>query len=112
MCLASSAHLVLSGKRHTLVETFVEDTGTRQSLQQDQLRMMPDFHRISKRFQKGVATLEDVVRVYQAVLRLPQLLELLADVHTSSSEATALLHSAFIEPLKVRLHLCPQQSQH
>jgi DNA mismatch repair protein MSH2 len=29
--------------------------------------MMPDFHRISKRFHRGVASLEDVVRVYQAV---------------------------------------------
>ena len=65
--------------------------------------MMPDFHRISKRFQKSVATLEDVVRVYQAVLRLPQLLELLAETQTSSTEASALLQSAFVEPLKVRL---------
>ena len=35
--------------------------------QTDVLRMMPDFHRISKRFHRGVANLEDVVRVYQAV---------------------------------------------
>lgn len=34
---------------------------------------MPDFHRISKRFQKGAASLEDVVRVYQANLLLPGL---------------------------------------
>lgn len=34
---------------------------------------MPDFHRISKRFQKGAASLEDVVRVYQAILLLPGL---------------------------------------
>lgn len=31
------------------------------------MKLMPDFHRISKRFQKSIATLEDVVRVYQAV---------------------------------------------
>jgi hypothetical protein len=29
--------------------------------------MMPDFHRISKRFHRRVADLEEVVRVYQAV---------------------------------------------
>ena len=33
---------------------------------------MPDLHRISKRFQKSVASLEDVVRVYQVVLRVGQ----------------------------------------
>ena len=37
------------------------------SKQDDYLRMMPDMHRISKRFQRSVASLEDVVRVYQAV---------------------------------------------
>jgi DNA mismatch repair protein MSH2 len=31
---------------------------------------MPDMHRISKRFQKSVASLEDVVRVYQVVLKV------------------------------------------
>jgi DNA mismatch repair ATPase MutS len=31
---------------------------------------MPDLHRISKRFQKNAASLEDVVRVYQAVLKV------------------------------------------
>jgi hypothetical protein len=31
---------------------------------------MPDMHRLSKRFQKGVASLEDVVRVYQVVLKV------------------------------------------
>jgi len=29
---------------------------------------MPDLHRIGKRFQRGKASLEDVVRVYQAIL--------------------------------------------
>jgi hypothetical protein len=32
------------------------------------MKMMPDLHRLSKRFQKGVASLEDVIRVYQVVL--------------------------------------------
>lgn len=34
------------------------------------MKLMPDMHRISKRFQKSVASLEDVVRVYQAVLKV------------------------------------------
>ena len=32
--------------------------------------MLPDMHRICKRFQKSAASLEDVVRVYQAVLKV------------------------------------------
>jgi hypothetical protein len=34
------------------------------------MKLMPDLNRISKRFQKSVASLEDVVRVYQAVLKV------------------------------------------
>lgn len=34
------------------------------------MKFMPDMNRISKRFQKSVASLEDVVRVYQAVLKV------------------------------------------
>lgn len=32
------------------------------------MKVMPDMHRLSKRFQKGVASLEDVIRVYQVIL--------------------------------------------
>jgi DNA mismatch repair protein MSH2 len=34
---------------------------------------MPDLHRISKRFQKSLSKLEDVVRVYQAVNKVSRL---------------------------------------
>ncbi|EED80646.1 predicted protein [Postia placenta Mad-698-R] len=56
-------------KRQNLVEIFVEDTSTRRTLQDEYLKMMPDMHRICKRFGKSVASLEDVVRVYQAILK-------------------------------------------
>jgi DNA mismatch repair protein MSH2 len=39
-------------------------------VQDDFMKLMPDMNRISKRFQKSVASLEDVVRVYQAVLKV------------------------------------------
>jgi DNA mismatch repair protein MSH2 len=75
------------GKRQDLVEIFVEDPNTRRAIQvtrfesfcqfmantseqEEQLKLLPDMHRICKRFQKSVATLEDVVRVYQAVLKV------------------------------------------
>ena len=56
-----------------MVEAFFEDADTRKILQDDYLKLMPDMHRICKRFQKSIASLEDVVRVYQAVLKVQYL---------------------------------------
>ncbi|KAK3486672.1 DNA mismatch repair protein msh-2 [Neurospora hispaniola] len=58
-------------KRQQLVEAFANDTELRQSMQEEHLRSIPDLYRLSKRFQRGKATLEDVVRAYQVVIRLP-----------------------------------------
>jgi DNA mismatch repair protein MSH2 len=41
---------------------------------------MPDFQRISKKFLAGRAGLEDVVRVYQAVTKLPEILDSLMEI--------------------------------
>ncbi|KAG2745523.1 hypothetical protein P692DRAFT_201868443 [Suillus brevipes Sb2] len=67
-------------KRQDLVETFVDDGSSRRTLQDDYLKPMPDLHRLSKRFKKSIASLEDVVRAYQVVLKLPDLLETLEGV--------------------------------
>nr|DBA11318.1 TPA_inf: MSH2 [Pseudozyma tsukubaensis] len=88
-------------ERQNLVELFVKDNSSLQVVQSDYLKLMPDMHRISKRFQKGVATLEDVIRVYQAVLRLPGLIQTLSDIDTPSEEHQRLIETTYIEPLKV-----------
>jgi DNA mismatch repair protein MSH2 len=49
---------------------------------------MPDMHRLSKRFQKSVASLEDVVRVYQVVLKVCRLqICLISKVFNASTAA-------------------------
>lgn len=63
---------------------------------------MPDFHRISKRFQKGAANLEDVVRVYQAILLLPGLITTLESGGQANEIWPALLRETYIEKFKVR----------
>ncbi|GHJ90150.1 hypothetical protein NliqN6_6552 [Naganishia liquefaciens] len=87
-------------KRQDMVEAFVEDHNTRRSLQADCLKPMPDFNRLTKRFNRGIASLEDVVRVYQAVSKLPQMIQLLENAQPKDQAQIDLLERTFIAPLR------------
>ncbi|WFD33172.1 MSH2 protein [Malassezia sp. CBS 17886] len=86
--------------RQALLQIFVDDMETRQLLQEEYLRVLPDMLRISKRFQRGAATLEDVVRCYQAVERVPGLVDALAGIPIASAEDRVLFASTFVAPLR------------
>ncbi|EJD43340.1 DNA mismatch repair protein [Auricularia subglabra TFB-10046 SS5] len=92
-------------KRQDLVEVFAEDGDARQTIQMEFLKAMPDFHRIGKRFQKKVAGLQDVVRVYQAVQKLPPLIDNLEEMQGKLTQHQSdLVQSFFVQPLKASLH--------
>ncbi|KAI8873772.1 DNA mismatch repair protein MSH2 [Ramicandelaber brevisporus] len=63
--------------RLALVELFVNNYELRTSLQNDALQSMPDLIRLTKRLLKGNAGLQEVVRVYQVITRIPVLVDTL-----------------------------------
>ncbi|CAJ2509227.1 Uu.00g142530.m01.CDS01 [Anthostomella pinea] len=67
-------------KRQQLVEAFVNGTELRQTMQEEHLKSVPDLYRLAKRFQRKKANLEDVVRAYQVIIRLPGFLGTLEGV--------------------------------
>jgi DNA mismatch repair protein MSH2 len=118
----------------------VEDTNSRRTLQvcylpfrvaettdtrvQDEfMKVMPDLHRLSKRFRKSVATLEDVVRVYQVVikvcvrllscqssvvlfnLQLPGMMDALEGVQTDNKEHAILVQEFYLSFIKVGMRV-------
>lgn len=95
-------------QRQMLVGMLFHDGLLRQQLQEDHLKAMPDLTRIAKRFTQANATLEDVVRVYQALIRLPDILKALqkADGPSESGdgEAKRLLTEIYCTPLDVCKH--------
>lgn len=67
-------------KRQQLVEAFVEDQELKQRIQEEHMKSIPDLYRLAKRFQKKLANLEDVVRAYQVVIRIPGFIDTLESV--------------------------------
>ncbi|KAJ3117500.1 MutS-like protein, partial [Nowakowskiella sp. JEL0407] len=84
--------------RLNVVEALTSDTDLRQSLQEDHLKKFPDLHRISKKFQKKNASLQDVVRVYQVIMELPSLRDTLSSYEGTFKE---LMSELFVDKLEV-----------
>jgi len=72
-------------ERLDLVDQFVQNSEARQILYEDHLRKMPDFQRLSTKFQSKKANLQDMYKVYTAVTKLPALQNLLESMDDASA---------------------------
>ncbi|KAJ2369928.1 MSH2 protein [Coemansia sp. RSA 2611] len=83
-------------ERLSLVELFFNDIESREIIRSAHLRAMPDFKRLSNRFQRGFATLQDAVRVYQTIIALPSLSDALS---ACSGDARPLVEKHYLQGL-------------
>lgn len=90
-------------KRHNLVSLFILQNEIRDTLQSE-LKLMPDLSRLSNKFRKGQAHLEDVVRAYQVTTRLPEIIAgfELQELETSDADV---IQTAYIDSLSEIQHL-------
>ncbi|KAL9539132.1 hypothetical protein MBANPS3_010452 [Mucor bainieri] len=88
-------------KRQDIVEAFCDNTELRQSLHEDHLKQVPDLHRLGKKFQKGNATLQDVIRIYQVVIHLPAMLQCLQTQVPDTFKIAHLIHDTYTSKIAV-----------
>ncbi|XP_065649917.1 DNA mismatch repair protein Msh2 isoform X2 [Hydra vulgaris] len=84
-------------ERLDIVDAFFNRSDTRKTIQDTYLKRMPDLTRISKKFSRKKASLQDCVRVYQAIKQLPYLLSAL-DSYEGDYKVT--IADVFCKPLK------------
>ncbi|XP_075226942.1 DNA mismatch repair protein spel1 [Lycorma delicatula] len=85
-------------ERHDVVECLVQDTELRQCLYEDHLRRIPDLQSLAKRVQRKKANMQDCYRIYQAVQRLPMLLEALKNQNDKEPHPT--VKAILIDPIE------------
>lgn len=88
-------------KRHTLVEHLIEQLELRQILQTEQLPLVPDIRRVTKKLNRN-GNLEDVLKIYQVCKRVPEIVQVLSsflDDENINDEVRNLVNSVWLESL-------------
>lgn len=84
-------------ERLNIVEILIENTELRQTLYEEHLRKIPDLQRLSKKFMKKKASLQDCYKVYQTLGNLTSLINVLEKYN---DEKYTNLKEALISPLQ------------
>lgn len=66
-------------RRHDQVGAFIDSPISREALR-EALAIVPDLQKINRKFVKGIAKLDDVVRIYQVSIRIPEFINALEDL--------------------------------
>eukprot|EP00051_Salpingoeca_urceolata_P003883 m.61333 g.61333 ORF g.61333 m.61333 type:complete len:926 (+) comp13199_c0_seq2:180-2957(+) len=84
-------------ERLDVVELFVNRDDVRTTLQNECLRKFPDLHRLAKKLHRKNASVQDCVRIYQAIHVIPSICDTLRQCQDGS--AGTLIKALFLEPL-------------
>lgn len=76
-------NLEMIRERQDIVEFFVENQEVRSTLYKDHLSNIPDILMLNNKLSRRRAGLQDVFKIYQVVLRLPEIIRLLKAVDNS-----------------------------
>lgn len=80
--------------RHDIVECLVDASSARGELHDVYMKKMPDVMVLSKKLMRKKASLQDIFRVYQVVLRMPKLVTIMEDL------GHATVGSVLVQPLR------------
>lgn len=70
--------------RLDIIESLVENQEARMALHNDHLNVIPDILMLSNKVSRKRATLQDVFKIYQVILRLPHLLKIMKELDCSA----------------------------
>ncbi|KAG6450824.1 hypothetical protein O3G_MSEX006793 [Manduca sexta] len=83
----------LINERLDVVELLMNNSQLRLQLHEDHLRRIPDLQALARRLTRKKANLHDCYRIYQAINRLPSLLQCLSEANNAT------VHSSLTEPI-------------
>ncbi|KAM3965060.1 DNA mismatch repair protein spel1 [Aphomia sociella] len=83
----------LINERLDVVELLMNSSQLRLQLYDDHLRRIPDLQALARRLTRKKANLHDCYKIYQAINRLPSLLQCLAETNNAT------VHSSLSEPI-------------
>ncbi|XP_034669005.1 DNA mismatch repair protein spellchecker 1 [Drosophila subobscura] len=73
--------------RHNIVECLLESSDTLETLSLDYLKRIPDILMLTKKLMRRKATLQDLFRIYQVILRTPKIVQVLLGLENSTVES-------------------------